>query len=325
MPKESDTPPKLLPVRRIADVEVKTEQKRWLIRLLFSAGVGVVGGLPKSFKTWLASELSYAVATGQKAMGRFDVEQTGPVLVFQAEDDLSSMRARFEGIAHARGARLAQIPIFLIDVPALHLDDASQLEALRHTVSKIKPRLLVLDPFVRLVRAIDENSAAEVSAILGALREIQRSFDVAVLLVHHMRKAPSAHLGQQLRGSGDFSAWSDSAIYITRSGDDRLLTIEHRAAPAPHPVLIRLDQTPAPHLVVVDDPRSLEPRDAPLAGAILERLRLVPRPQSTVALRNVLKIRKASLVAALEALSREGLVMRSSAGWSPGPKTEPDS
>lgn len=315
MPKASDVTPLLLPVRRVDEIEVKTDQKRWLIHTLFSAGVGVVGGLPKSFKTWLASELCYAVATGQKALGRFDVEQTGPVLVFQAEDDLASMRARFEGIANARGTPLAEIPIFLLDVPALHLDDAAQLNALRCTVAEIKPRLLVLDPFVRLVRTIDENSAAEVSPILGALREIQRSFDVAVLLVHHMRKAPSAHPSQQLRGSGDFSAWADSAIYITRSGDDRLLTIEHRAAPAPHPVLVRLEQTPSPHLIVIDDDKSSTPRDDPLDDAILERLRLVPRPQSAIALRNVLKVRNASLVAALDALARRGCIVKTPHGW----------
>jgi RecA-family ATPase len=60
-------------------------------------------------------------------------------------------------------------------------------QRLHHTVAAISPRLIVLDPFVRLVR-IDENRADEVSAVLGFLRQLQREHDVAVLVVHHARK-----------------------------------------------------------------------------------------------------------------------------------------
>ena len=78
------------------------------------------------------------------------------------------------------------------------------------------PRLLVLDPFVRLHR-IDENDAGQVSALLGYLRELQREHDVAVLVVHHARKNGSAgQSGQSLRGSGDFFAWADSLLYVRR-------------------------------------------------------------------------------------------------------------
>ncbi|MBK8999599.1 MAG: AAA family ATPase [Myxococcales bacterium] len=45
---------------------------------------------------------------------------------------------------------------------------------LHKTLAALRPRLLVLDPFVRLHR-IDENSAAEVSAVLAFLREVQRA------------------------------------------------------------------------------------------------------------------------------------------------------
>lgn len=79
--------------------------------------------------------------------------------------------------------------------------------------------------------------------MLGSLRALQRELDLAVLLVHHMRKSPSAHLGQQLRGSGDFAAWSDSSMYLVRDGPgDLVLSVEHRGAPAPPPLRVRLAQ-----------------------------------------------------------------------------------
>jgi len=46
-------------------------------------------------------------------------------------------------------------------------------QALRATVAGFKPRLLVLDPLVRL-HAIDANIAAEVAPLLGYLRSLQR-------------------------------------------------------------------------------------------------------------------------------------------------------
>jgi hypothetical protein len=62
----------------------------------------------------------------------------------------------------------------------------------------LQPSFL-LDPSVRLHR-LDENSSADISALLGYLRELQRRYDVAIIVVHHMRKATRAHLGQALRG-----------------------------------------------------------------------------------------------------------------------------
>jgi hypothetical protein len=319
MPPPSEPPErdKTLPVRHVAAVEPKPKDALWLVESLWAAsGVGVVAGLPKSLKTWLATELAVAVASGQNALGHFPVKLTGPVLVYAAEDDLPAMRTRFQAVADARGVTLKDTPIYLIDLPALRLDDHEQLRRLHGTVASLRPRLLVLDPFVRLVN-IDENSAQEVSAVLGSLRALQREHDVAVLLVHHMRKSPSAHLGQQLRGSGDFAAWYDSGIYLLRHGPaDLVLSVEHRGAPAPPPVRVRLDTDGPPHLVI--DPATPPAHPAvempgSLRHAILERLR--GRPLSTVELRDLLKVRKASLLQALNQLRADRLVRRADQGW----------
>ena len=285
--------------------------------LWLRSAVGVVGGLPKSFKTWFAIELSWAVASGEKALGRFDVEHRGPVLVFLAEDDPPDMRARFDAVASARGTELAALPISFIDVATLLLDDHAQLASLRRTIEDHRPRLLILDPFVRLVRRVDENSAGEVSAVLGELRRIQRDFDVAVVLVHHMRKARSAHPGQQLRGSGDFAAWCDSAVYLTRREQARVVTVEHRSAPPPEPFLVQLVTAPHPHLeldLTVAPAAKRADGAQPLERAILALLRL-ESPRSTVAIREVLRVRKATLVGALTAMRARGTLTRTDEGW----------
>lgn len=306
-----------LPVRRVAEVVPKSEDQRWLVRSLWlRSAVGVLGGLPKCYKTWLAIELSWAVASGKKALDRFEVEDGGSVLVFLAEDDPPNMRARFDAVASARGTELTELPLFFIDIGSLLLDDPHQLDALRRTVEHHRPKLLVLDPFIRLVRRVDENSAGDVSAVLGELRRLQRDFSVAVVLVHHMRKARSAHPGQQLRGSGDFAAWCDSAIYLTRRDDQRLVTVEHRSAAPPDPFRLHLVERPLPHLEVVgpEAPPAPSLTATSLEGAILDLLRL-ESPRSTVTIRDVLRVRKATVVQALHALTERGLLVRLEHGW----------
>ena len=314
---ESNPTGEALPTRRIDEIEPKPPGQCWLVDQLWStSAVGIIGGQPKCFKTWLAAELALAVAGGAQALGRFPAHTTGPVLFYAAEDDPPAMRARFEAVASARNVVLAKLPIFLIDVWELRLDDASYIQKLQRTVASLRPRLLVLDPFVRCVR-LDENSAQEVSAVLGSLRTIQRQYEVAVVVVHHMRKSPSSHPGQQLRGSGDFLAWADSALYLTRRGEQRLLTAEHRGAPSLGPLHVRLVAEPGPHLVLdeTESPALDTSAEPPLQAAVLECLQRALAPQPTASLRDALKVRKASLLQALRELQARGLVKRQEDGW----------
>src|SRR5690606_5560938 len=149
--------------------------------------VGIVGGEPKCCKSFLALALAVAVASGAPCMRRFPVVRTGRVLLFAAEDALHVVRQRLAGIARAAGRELADLDIQVITAPSVRLDVERDRDALTETVAKLRPRLLVLDPFVRLHR-IDENISGEVAPLLAYLRELQRRYHVAVVLVHHARK-----------------------------------------------------------------------------------------------------------------------------------------
>lgn len=304
------------PVRHVAHVDLRPPERTWLVELLWGYGaVGLTGAPPKTGKTWLGCELSVAVATGAPALGRFAVPRPGTVLFYGAEDDQPSLRARFDGIARARGLQLEDAPLFLLDVTELRIDRPNDVARLRATVAEREPALVVLDPFVRLSRA-DENSASEVSAVLGELRTIQRDFGTAILVAHHTRKSASGHMGYQLRGSGDFAAWHDSALYLSGSPDDLTLHVEHRGAPAPEPLRLRLVQGESPHLELLDTStlRAVALED-PLQAAILERLTASPRPLSTSELRDAVHARKQSVIDALSALETARRVARREGGW----------
>ena len=221
----------VVPAHRLAE---RAEDQRWLVTDLWSEqAVGIIGGEPKCCKSFLALDLAVAVATGRPCLRRFAVPNPGRVLLYAAEDALHIVRRRLDGICAAAAVELADLDVQVITAPSLRLDLEADQAKLDQTIARLKPRMLVLDPFVRLHR-IDENVSGEVAPLLAYLRDLQRRHRLAVILVHHARKGAAAmRAGQALRGSSEFHAWGDSNLYLRRDADDRItLAVEHRAAPA---------------------------------------------------------------------------------------------
>ena len=244
-----------LPVVRVGEIRCEDQTQRWLIEQLWGeSSVGVIGGAPKCSKTWLGLDMALSVATGTPCLGKYAVPRAGPVLVYLAEDALPVVRERVAGMARHRGLDLAGVEIHVITAPTLRLDRDPHRGRLLETAKRLRPRLLLLDPLVRL-HGIDENNAGEVAGLLAYFRSLQRQLDLSVVLVHHTRKnaAGGVAAGQGLRGSSDIHAFGDSNLYLRRSRERLVLSSEHRAAPASPPVYLELVATSAEtaHLEVV--------------------------------------------------------------------------
>jgi RecA-family ATPase len=300
------------PVVRVAHIETDEHTQPWLITDLWGReAVGFVGGTPKSCKTWLALELAVAVASGRPCLGRFAVAEPGPVLLYAAEDAAQDIHQRVAGIASARSIDFERLAVGLITEPILRLDIDEHQQRLADTVAKVRPRLLVLDPLVRLHRA-DENSASDVSGLLGFLRLLQREHHIAIALVHHVRKASATQPGQALRGSGDLHAWSDSNLYLLHRKDRLELHAEHRSQPAPDPLVVRLHDDPA-HIVVEGSVGHDEPGLQPLHRGIVDAL--ATQPKTRTALREIVAVRNETLGEALTWLQARGHVVRRDGLW----------
>ena len=314
-----------LPVTRAADLADVPTERRWLVEDLWGdQAVGIVGGEPKCCKSFLALDLAVAVASGAPCVRRFAVPRTGRVLLFAAEDALHVVRQRLVGIARAAGRVLADLDIQVITAPTVRLDIERDRDALTQTVAKLRPRLLVLDPFVRLHR-VDENLSGEVAPLLAYLRELQRRYHLAVVLVHHARKGGAKmRAGQALRGSSEFHAWGDSNLYLRRHGDQLTLSVEHRAAASIGTVQLLLDTADgAVALRTLDHAaRATEPVAAASATVelsleqrVIKHLAAAPEPLMATALRKLCQVRNATLHAALAVLVGDGRVLKDTAGY----------
>ena len=304
-----------LPVVRVGEIPREEHAQRWLVEQLWGdSSVGVIGGAPKCCKTWLALDLALSVATGTACLGKYAVARPGPVLIYLAEDALPTVRQRVAGMAGHRGLELATVEVHVITAPTLRLDREPDRGRLFDTARRLQPRLLLLDPLVRL-HGIDENHAGEVAGLLAYFRSLQRELDLSVVLVHHTRKNAPGGLaaGQGLRGSSDIHAFGDSNLYLRRSKEHLLLSSEHRAAPAAPPVYLQLvgsdDQT---HLEVIAKLHDQQQR--PLQDQVLDLL--APGVSLTRAkLRDALGVKNERLGEALESLERAGRLCRTPAGW----------
>lgn len=307
-----------LPVEPAYRLSAQSEEQRWLVRELWSEGaVGIVGGEPKCCKSFLALELAVAVAAGTPALRRFTVSHPGRVLLYAAEDAPHIVRRRLEGICAVAGCELPALDVQVITAPTLRLDLDEDRERLQHTVAAFKPRLLILDPFVRLHR-IDENASSEVAPILAYLRELQRRHELAVLLVHHAKKsAARLRAGQALRGSSEFHAWGDSNLYLRRTSDGALtLTVEHRAAASLPPLALELSaHGPALALSLLEKPDAPAMAPNSLDERITHVLQQAARALPLAQLRQLCRVRNATLHQRLRALTESGLLLRDAAGY----------
>jgi hypothetical protein len=314
-------PATLLPVTRASDLDPRMPERRWLVDGLWGdQAVGIVGGEPKTCKSFLALDIAVAVASGAPCLRRFPVARTGRVLLFAAEDALGVVRCRLDGICAAAGVDLAALDLDVITAPTLRIDNLDDQARLADTIAALRPTLLILDPFVRLHR-IDENVCSEVAPLLAYLRDLQRRFALALLVVHHARKgAGRVRAGQALRGSSEFHAWIDSAIYLRRIDNELTLTVEHRAEPSHGPIPVQLVANGAALALTTEAsapssaPADPEPAATPaqrIAAALADLDGAVTLDQ----LRRACRMRTQTLCDALAELVRAGRVLKSEAGY----------
>jgi hypothetical protein len=313
--------PGSLPVVQAAALQQSAPGCRWLIEQLWTdQAVGFLGAPPKHYKTWMAMEMAVSVASGAPCLGSFPVPSPGPVLLYAAEDSASEVRRRLEALTRHRRVELGRLALWVITADSLHLDRPEDREKLEATVIRYQPRLLVLDPLVRL-HQLDENASGPMAALLGFFRSLQRKTGAAIALVHHTRKNPAA-AGYSLRGSSDFYAWTDSFLHLQRRRGQLTLTAEHRSAPSFGPVALELahqDDTHA-HLELVADttPATVAPGSDPpdnLNSRILDLLSTSPQTLPVAQLRSRLRIRNQRLVEALRQLCSQGKIQRVDNGY----------
>lgn len=186
--------------------------------------VTMLAAAPGIGKTTLGVHVACAVASGKDWAG-FHAPTAGHVLYLNAEDSQEEVARRFAAVKLAGGLNddaAGRVHLAassegkrLFERGKAGLGATEEGKRLMKIVEELQPALIIVDPFV-MVHGADENSNAEMAAVIGYMAELARAGDASVLLIHHAGKDQKDGLGAA-RGASSMPAavrsmWSLSYV-----------------------------------------------------------------------------------------------------------------
>lgn len=221
---------------------VHIPRPRWLIDGIWTrGGCGFISGAPKSYKSWLALDLAFAVATGAPMLGMHRVAAPGPVLYLQEEDSLATAVDRLDQIVDGRapghhwGGSLdgltwsppRPLPIDIQAHTGVVLSDPRWHAWLGERVRTYGYHAVIIDTLTTTVGDVDLDKAVDLQTrVLRPLREMAQTYDCAVIIVHHSRKnTQGGRRGSNMLGSVALHGWVDCALYLDRDEESGVITV----------------------------------------------------------------------------------------------------
>lgn len=196
-----------VPLRAVIWDAVKAKGVLW-------NGLTLLFAKPKAGKSWLALQIAIAV-TGGPCVEGLSVAEYGPVVYAALEEPPSRTAKRMKMLA-PQGPWCSKLH-FLYELLPLMGGGAEQLET---AVTRIKPKLLVIDTLTAAIKgggAKNSDVFRSQYAEAGRVRKIAEDFGIAVLLIHHSRKGGSSDGAvEAVAGTGGIAAAVDCLYYLKR-------------------------------------------------------------------------------------------------------------
>jgi hypothetical protein len=207
-------------------------------------------------KSLITLEIAIAVTSGKKLFGRFEVCQSGPVLLVQSENTLKATKTRLNALlasaSNPNSLELYKRAIDHISTPMIGKDirhsgdllDAKFTTWLQKKLFDIGAKLLVLDPLISYHK-MNENDNVVMRTALDRLTALTSEVGAAVIVVHHHGKAQYGGMNQA-RGATAIVDWARGILTLNRvARQDRLLVkcehTKHGNFPKEKTLLLEVD------------------------------------------------------------------------------------
>jgi hypothetical protein len=211
---EPARPRKQLTTFNAASLQNRTfEPVRWVVPGFIPDGLSMLAGKPKLGKSWLMLDTAHAVASGGEVLGARCGQ--GSVLYAALEDTERRLQSRMTKMCPNQ-AWPDELE-FALEMPML---EAGGLEYLRDWIRRAKdPRLIIIDVFtkVRRQKGNQENLYDSDYKAVVPLKQLADETGVAIVVVHHLRKAPSdADPFDTVSGSTGLTGAMDTILVMNR-------------------------------------------------------------------------------------------------------------
>ena len=201
--------------------DVETKQIDWLWFPYLPKGmVSIVQGDPKCGKTFMLIDIISRITRGDYkplSCEKFDV---GNVIFQNSDDPIEySLKERFEK------QKADTTRVFCVDEKQEKLYFNS-LEKLEKLIEEQKPVLVVIDPIQAYMGDGDSNSMVQVRNALAPLKILAEQYNVAIVLVQHLKKGNETKAIYKGAGSIDFVGFARSMLMVVKdTGNDERLFI----------------------------------------------------------------------------------------------------
>ncbi len=230
VPEPTDATPPPFFIGHGAALAIAAEDVQWVVPHLIAEGDKVmIAGPQKSLKTFLALDLTRALAAGGEFLGRpewtvetprrvaFIEEEGSPSLFFRRVAKMGEIADGRIAWAHRRGFKFT---------------DEAAVSTLIERLQAFDPAAAIFDPMQRMTPGIDENDASKTGVVWDAIQRIQLALPrMAVVVIHHANK--QARLSwESIRGSSRHAGEVDLGVFVEKEGEDLLrVVIDGRDVP----------------------------------------------------------------------------------------------
>lgn len=187
----------------------------WVVPDYIAAGLTLLVGAPKLGKSWMSLDIARAVAEGGYVLGDRHCQQ-GSALYAALEDPARRLKDRLRRVCCNKPTDALTI------WTEMRMLDAGGLDDLREWIVNAKnPRLIVLD-VLNKVRAAPMKGEAPYAydyRSVEGIKDLADEFNLAIVLVHHTRKADAGDKMEKVSGTNGLTGAADTTIILDRDGD----------------------------------------------------------------------------------------------------------
>lgn len=210
----------------ISSVEIMNtpmKKQRFIVDGMIYPGIHILSGDPKIGKSWMVLDMCLAVAKGEDFLGR--KTERGQIVYMALEDTFVSLQSRMYELTDEPSENL----FFTLLANSI----GSGLEEDLRDCKKMFPdlKMVVIDTLQKIRNNIDTKYGADYRE-LSILKSIADHLGIAIVLVHHNRKARDSNPNNLISGTNGIAGCADGLLVFTRNGENAKLHISGRGAPS---------------------------------------------------------------------------------------------
>lgn len=188
---------------------------KYAVEGIIPAGLTVLAGGPKVGKSILCLHLALAIATGGYALGKIKVEQ-GDVLYLALEDTQMNIQHRILESAIDDNDDISRLEI----APKVPKQHEGGLDYIKWWLENHEQaRLVIIDTLQKFRKPLSTGAAmyGEDYEVVSEIKNLADNFAVAVMLVHHLKKAMEGDWLNEISGSQGIAGAADTILSLKRS------------------------------------------------------------------------------------------------------------